>query len=148
MARIGRPPIPAIERFRARAVPGDNGCLVWTGFLDKDGYRQIVIDGRIRRAHRWSYEYHVGQIPEGMVIDHLCRNPSCVNPDHLEVVTPHENTMRGFAPTAINARKTACKRGHPLTGYNLVLIPNGRSCRTCRVESTRRWRAQQKKEAS
>lgn len=148
MARIGRPPVPAIERLLSRVEFADDGCMTWTGFLDPDGYGQITVNGRTTRTHRFSYEHHVGLIPNGLVIDHLCRNRACVNPEHLEPVTPDENTRRGLAPTALNARKTHCKRGHPLSGYNLVPVPGGRSCRTCRVEATRQWRARQKKEAA
>lgn len=149
MARIGRPPVPEITRFLAKSEPSGDGCIIWTGFLDRDGYGQFTAAGRRNvRAHRWAYEHHVGPIPDGLVIDHLCRVRHCVNPEHLEVVTVRENTLRGLAPTALNARKAVCKYGHPLVGRNVVLIPGGRSCRTCRVESTRRWRAIQKKEAS
>lgn len=125
--------------------------MEWTGFLDRDGYGQISLGGKkgkTVRVHRWAYEHFVGPIPAGFVIDHLCRNRACANAEHMEPVTPTENTLRGLAPTALNARKTHCKRGHPLTGYNLMPVKRGRSCRTCRVESTRRWRSQQKKEAS
>lgn len=148
MPRIGRKPTTPAERFAARVRPEANGCLVWTGFLDRDGYGQIGVNGRTTRVHRWSYEHHVGPIPDGLVIDHLCRNRACVNPAHLDVVTPYENTHRGLALTAMNARKTHCKRGHPLSGYNLVAVPGGRACRTCRVEATRQWRAKNKKKAA
>lgn len=151
MARTGRPPKPILERFRSRIRTTDGGCLEWTGFLDRDGYGQISLGGskgKTVRVHRWAYEFFVGPIPEGLVTDHLCRNRACANPDHLEVVTPHENTLRGLAPTAINAQKTHCKRGHPLSGRNLVPVPGGRSCRTCRVDSTRQWRARNKKESA
>ncbi len=69
-----------------------DGCWVWTGYLSP--YGKFGVSGRRPVAHRWSYEYHVGPIPDGLTIDHLCRNPSCVRPDHLEPVTLQENMRR------------------------------------------------------
>ncbi len=87
------------------------------------------------KAHRWIYQYMVGEIPEGWTIDHLCRNTSCVNPDHLEAVTHKENVLRGFGPTALNARKTHCKNGHLLDGDNLKVEDYGsRRCKLCQEE--------------
>lgn len=82
----------------------------------------------------------VGPIPEGMDLDHTCRNRGCVNPEHLEPVTTQVNTLRGIGPTAENARKTHCKHGHPLEGDNLYVDPEGkRKCRACmeRIQAER-----------
>ena len=122
-----------IEVFESRYSPEPNsGCWLWHGRGDDLGYGRFWDNGRDVQAHRWSYEHHKGPIADGLVIDHLCRVPACVNPDHLEPVTQGENVLRGFAPTAINARKTHCLRGHALSGDNLIRRPgNNRGCRTC-----------------
>jgi hypothetical protein len=84
-------------------------------------------------AHRWSYERRFGKIPDGLHLDHLCRNTICVNPDHLEAVTPAENIRRGISSPAKNARKKVCQNGHSLSDENLYVSPtNGyRNCRNC-----------------
>jgi hypothetical protein len=91
----------------------------------------VVFNGKQIAAHRWSYEDAKGQIPEGMVIDHLCRTSLCVRPDHLEAVSNRENILRGSGPTAVNARKTICKNGHPLEGNTYRQGTHGRVCKTC-----------------
>lgn len=83
----------------------EKGCWNWTGTLSK-GYGVMKVHSRSTRVHRLMYEVFVGPIPEGLVIDHLCKNKQCVNPEHLEAVTSRENTLRGDGPTAINARKS------------------------------------------
>ncbi len=83
-------------------------------------------------AHRAAYELYVGPIPEGLTIDHLCRNTLCVNPAHLEAVTMRENILRGTGPSAQAARKTHCLRGHPFDDGNTLFRATGkRVCRAC-----------------
>jgi hypothetical protein len=136
-----------LQRFWSKIVKTPY-CWLWIGSLDKDGYPGwFWLSGNKRtgyirrRAHRFAYELFKGPIPTGLVIDHLCLTPACVNPDHLEAVTVHENTMRsGIAGAAVNFRKTECKRGHPLSGENLWINSNGeRICRICKHAIWHRW---------
>ena len=122
---------------------GDDECWLWTAYKMRYGHGRIQVwveGGRfIEAAHRLSYRLHVGEIPEGMFLDHLCRTPACVNPSHLEPVTNAENVMRGRSPQAENARKTRCKYGHPLAGDNLIWRACGRrECRICRRRHNRK----------
>lgn len=110
-------------------------CWIWTGCRHASGYGMLNVGGRkgrLVRAHRYSYELLVGPIPDGLQLDHLCRVPACVNPDHLEPVTNRENTMRGSNFTAEKARQTHCIRGHEFDAENTYVRPNGtRLCRAC-----------------
>lgn len=124
--------LPLLERFRRQYTVAGNGCWLWNHPM-ANGYGAIHVDGKRRWAHRFGYELLVGPIPEGLTLDHLCRTPACVNPEHLEPVTHAENVRRGVAPTAQNARKTHCKYGHPFSAENTYhLGPSKRYCRTCR----------------
>lgn len=122
---------PAEVRFR-RMVSDHGDCWLWLGTKNA-GYGQFWDGAKTVRAHRWSYEFHIGPVPTGLVLDHLCRNPSCVNPHHLEPVTVRENTMRGEAPTAENAAKTHCKRGHPFDQENTYVVPGTPGWRHCQI---------------
>jgi len=114
------------DRFWAEVDVGL--CWEWTRSITYYGYGQATFGGL---AHRWSWTWLVGTIPEGMVLDHLCRNRRCVNPDHMELVTLAENKRRGYSRNAINARKTHCPANHEYTQENTILRRGTRECRTC-----------------
>lgn len=99
-------------------------------------YGSIIIDGKNKRAHRVYYELTVGPIPEGLQLDHLCRNIACVRPDHLEPVTNQENTRRGLSGVLRNP-ENVCKRGHLLSPDNCYYWQQSsglqRKCRTCEL---------------
>lgn len=119
------------------------GCWEWIGSLNLQGYGQFTYSGG-NRAHRYSYEYHKGKIPEGLTIDHLCSNRKCVNPDHLEAVTLKVNVLRSNGLTAQNARKTHCVSGHVLSGDNLLVVNTKtgpqRRCKICKRQIAKNWR--------
>jgi HNH endonuclease len=115
-----------------------SGCWLWVGPKSDNEYGSFRFAKVRYSAHRFSYELHKGPIPEGLHIDHLCRNRWCVNPEHLEAVTFRENVLRGIGPTAQLARQTHCKRGHPLSGENLHITKQGyRNCIACRSKKER-----------
>lgn len=145
---------PAIVRFNEKVAAGENGCVVWAGGLNGAGYGQFYI-GRTSYdqtgkgyAHRWAYEHFVGPIPDGLVIDHLCRNRRCVNPYHLDPVTQRENLMRGDSPSSEFAITLFCPAGHMYDARNTYTHPHKgyRACRTCGRERARA-RAQAKRKS-
>jgi hypothetical protein len=131
-----------LARMLSRCMPEPmSGCWLWIGVLDGNfGYGRVDEYGRSRLAHRALYELLRGSVASDLTLDHLCRNPQCVNPAHLDPVSQWVNVMRSpIAPAAINAAKVFCKHGHPLSGANLLLRSDGsRRCATCRKNDTRR----------
>lgn len=120
---------------------GEGGCMVWAGNLSKNGYGKMSLGGESLLVHRVSYEHSVGPIEIGMVIDHLCRNRACINPDHLDQCTIGENVMRGDTIGARNKAATHCKRGHEFTEANTVyLTRGGRVCKTCAYAANKKVR--------
>lgn len=121
------------ERLLSNIRVLDNGCWQWVGRKNLRGYGMIPHKGRTRPAHRAVYEFfNHCVVPKHLQMDHLCRVPSCVNPDHLEPVTPRENTLRGNTAARFNAEKLTCHRGHEFTSENTTVKNGHRICKACR----------------
>ena len=128
-----------MARFWAKVEKTDT-CWLWTGRQAPDGYGTFW--GRVTtHVHRFAYITLRGPIPLGMQVDHLCKVRHCVNPDHLEAVSPRENTRRSAGAPAANVLKTHCPRGHEYDLVNTYVDRRGRrSCRACNTENWRRRR--------
>jgi hypothetical protein len=137
-----------LERFLQRVVKSDDGCWTWDGAHTAAGYAESWNGVRPVFAHRVAHEMWIGPIPDGYEVDHLCRNPSCINPEHLEAVPGRVNNLRSNSAGAVNARKTHCPRGHEFTPENTQFrtTPRGTPSRVCRECKNSRRRVAVKKE--
>ena len=150
---LDSPPSPLSHREAIRvarrivAGPTFNGtsCWLWTGSVWR-GYGYMYFRGKWPATHRVTYEATRGAIPNGLVIDHLCRVRNCANPMHMEAVTDKINVLRGTGPTARLARQTHCLRGHEFASANLHILPNGRRrCKACALWREAQYRAQRRR---
>lgn len=148
MTARGRAAQPPHVRFWRYVDKQDGGCWLWTASVRPDGYGEFRAHGRLVRPHRFAYEALVGPIPEGMVMDHLCRVRHCVNPAHLEPVTPRENVVRGVGSTIIRLR--VCGNGHEMTAANTYVRPDTghEVCRRCKANDAYRSRTAAKRAAA
>lgn len=115
-------------------------CWLFLGYVAKNGYGHFYSNGKTGLAHRFSYELHKGKIPEKLVVDHLCKVRSCVNPEHMEIVTLKENSLRGTT-SQNNLKKTECIRGHIFSIENTYIhkTTNERVCRKCKAMHQRKY---------
>jgi hypothetical protein len=123
------------DRLFNRLVIQPDGCVVWTGYKLK-GYGRIRRDGKVVYTHKAMYELCEGPVPDGMELDHLCRNPACANVSHLEPVTHQVNMQRGLG----GELRTHCPQGHPLDGRHA----RERYCLTCNRNRVAEYNRRQK----
>ena len=129
-----------LDRLATKYIIDASGCWLWTRSLDKDGYGQFYLERKMKKPHRLMYELIVSKIPDGLVIDHLCKVRHCVNPKHLEPVTNKENVLRSDGFAAVNSKKTHCPKNHEYTTENTYLDKsNMRHCRECGREYMRKY---------
>ena len=141
-------PTRFLEKIRKAPGPRPEPCWIWTAAKSTAGYGMTWNGKTVVGAHVFAYQQLVGPIAEGLHLDHLCRVPLCVNPQHLEPVTPGENVRRGDSPSAIAMRTGACPQGHPLTDDNVTVVRHAprlkRRCKACHRARQARYDAARK----
>ena len=137
-------PTPA-ERFAAGLVRMPNGCLEWTRYTRSSGYGLIGIDRARVYTHRFAWELANGPIPDGMFICHHCDNPPCCDPEHLFMGTVADNSADMITKgRGNNQKKTHCPQGHPYDEANTAIVQRRRSCRTCHLAASARYKARKR----
>lgn len=131
-----------------RKINKTDTCWLWTASLDTHGYGHVSYGGKLRLAHRLLYELLKGPIPDGCVLDHICRTRHCVNPDHLRPMSAAQNNSRELA-VSFWSQKTHCPKGHEYTPENTYIeVYGARRCRQCQRDKSARQRREQKCSAS
>ena len=142
-----KPTLKQYERFilKIDIIPSC-GCWMWLAYTNQFGYGVMGLNGKTFLSHRVSYLWHKGPIPIGTVVDHICRHRSCVNPQHLRLLTPKQNAQGADHRTNNSQlRKTHCPHGHPYDTENTYYTPKGhRRCRVCNRANVKRNRTPEK----
>lgn len=138
-----------MDRIQSKLKAASGGCIIFTGNLNNCGYGRIWNNEtkRLVLVHRAVYENTFGPIPSGLECNHICRQPSCINILHLELVSHRQNVLMGIGPSANNYRKKFCKSGHKLTPSNIYhppKRPTERSCRICHVLGNIKYRVRKR----
>ena len=135
----------SLALFMSKISKDESGCWIWIGYKNSAGYGRVFFWNRKGQpAHRWAYEYFKGEIPKGLVIDHLCRVHACCNPDHLEAVTNQVNIQRGVSPSMLIRKSGKCRNGHDMTPENVRFEYGMQKCKTCRNAYARIYNAKKR----
>lgn len=149
MTRTFRPihVTPEIEaRLDKYTERSEEGCWEWAGAVNNRGYGVMTISKSIYYTHRVSYTRHNGPIPTGRVLDHLCRNPRCLNPEHLEPVSDRVNMLRGYSTAAVAQRRETCLHGHLYAEHGRVYDDGRRHCLACARNQSAERRARNRRQ--